>query len=150
MVSCARSASTLYWSVAVALTVFGFVDLVAIGAPFFLVGVTLLIVGPFRHRPSVLWSALAGVLSFIAVVIVLMPLGCTSSGTASPRSSGDPGPVHAGHTVCSNVIGIDYSGTVGYRPTLVPALVAGTLAAAAVALLANRMLRRRPDRLART
>ncbi len=112
----------LYVGIAIALIAFGILGLVSIGAPLLLTGVVMLVAFPWRRRPDVLWPALAAPLAFTLVYALLAPLSCRSSsvGPLLPR------------TECSNVLGIDYSGTGTYDPPLLPAFLAG-LAAAAVA-----------------
>ncbi len=133
-----RTGGVAYWACAIALTVFGFVDLLAIGAPLFVLGVTLLLVGRFRHRPPVFWPVVVGVLVFIAAFILVTPLGCTR--TAIPTI--DSGVVTVDHTICANVLGIDYSGKGDYEPTMLPAFLAGLAAGAGSATVTRRLLRR--------
>jgi hypothetical protein len=136
-----RTASVAYWSVAVSFTVFGFLDLIAIGAPFFLTGLAMIAVGRHRHDPAVLWPALTGVWAFVLGYALTAPLGCTTSpgGAASGSGSG----VTFAHTWCTNVLGLDYSGGAGYRPPLLPAFLAGIGLGLAVALTVRWVLSRR-------
>ncbi|MBI2238166.1 MAG: hypothetical protein HYU54_06540 [Actinobacteria bacterium] len=143
MPSRSRWGAFLYWSFAVVLTVFGFVDLIAIGAPFLLAGLAMLVVGRWRHRARVLWPALAGVWSFVLGYVLVAPLGCTSS--AVPALPGSTGPPAVGHTTCANVLGIDYSGAGNYNPSLLPGFIAGLVAGAMGAVLARQVIAgRRP------
>jgi hypothetical protein len=116
----------------VALAVAGFIAIFSIGAPLLFTGVAMLVVGRWRHRPAVAWPVLVGVWSFVLGYVLVAPLSCSTS--AAP---GD-----AGRTTCSNVLGIDYSGTDVYNPSLIPALMAG-LAAAAVGVVVTRQITRR-------
>lgn len=121
-----------YWVLASALTLFGMVAIFSIGAPFFVLGVTLLVVGPFRRRRAVFVPAVAGVLAFIVAFILVTPLEC-----ATMVIPGGPG-----HTTCTNIIGIDYSGNGSYNPSLLPALIAALVAAAVVSITVRMLVRR--------
>jgi hypothetical protein len=133
-----RARGVGYWALAIALTVVGFVDLVAIGAPFFLTGLALIAVGPSRHRPEVLWPALASVWTLVVGYVLFGPLGCTTSGGAPAEAAGPA----LERTTCTNVLGIDYSGGVGYSPSLMPALLAGVALAVVAAIVVRRLVRR--------
>ena len=117
-----RARTVAYWTAAAVLMVFGFLDLLAMGAPFLLTGVAMLLVGHWRDDRAILWPVLIGVWTLCAGFILAAPLGCTSSaGVAAPSS----GHSVAGHTSCTNIIGIHYSGPTPYNPSLLPALLAG-------------------------
>jgi hypothetical protein len=126
--------------VAVAFTVFGFLDLIAIGAPFFLTGVAMLAAGRWRRDPGVLWPALVGAWSFVIGYVLVAPLGCTST-----ASSVLPGAPSVQHTTCANLLGIDYSGSGIYNPSLVPAVFVGFAAAGIGSVVTRRLLRRRRE-----
>jgi len=138
-----RGGAILYWTGAVVLTVFGFLDLIGIGGPFLLTGVVMLSVGAggWRHRPEILRPLLVGVWAFVVVYALIAPLGCTTSGSGSaPVLPGGPPPtLQLSHTVCTNLLGVDYSGTGAYNSPLMPALLAG-LAAGLVLAVATRAL----------
>jgi hypothetical protein len=71
--------------------------------------------------------------AFVLGYVLVGPLGCTTSGGASAL----PGsPVDVGRTVCTNVLGIDYSGAGAYNPPLMPAFVVGLAVAGVAAALA--------------
>jgi len=113
-----RRRSTVWYRVLVAVLIaFGFVGGFSIGIPFLLVGGTLGLIGPYRHRPDVFWPSLIAVLSLILGYVLIR---CHSTGTT---------------TVCSNIIGIDYSGSGTYNPSLLPALIAGLGAALTAGVL---------------
>jgi hypothetical protein len=128
-----------YWGVAVILVAFGYLALFSIGAPFLLTGIAMMVVSPWRTRREVLWSALVGVWVFVLGYLLVAPLGCTSRTMAVTAGS----PAAASHTTCTNILGIDYSGTGIYNPSLVPALVVAAAAGAAGALATRFLLRRR-------
>ena len=124
---------TVYWSVTLLLIAFGFVAILSIGAPFFFVGITMAVLSPFRGRPRIYWSGMGGVLGLIAGYVLVAPLSCT----ATASGAGD-----IGHTTCTNLLGIDYSGTGVYNPPLVPALLAGLGTAVLVGYLSWRLFSR--------
>ena len=137
-----RAAGLVYWSVAAVLAVIGFIDLAGIGWPFFLTGVAMLAVGLRRHEPAVLWPALAGVWAFLVAYLLIAPLGCTSYASA-PVIRGSSSAMEAGHTSCTNLVGLDYSGGPGYQPSLLPALLAGLALGVVVTLVVRWVLSRR-------
>lgn len=100
------SPSVTYWVLALALTVFGFITGFSIGPPFLLMGVTLLALGPFRSRARVFWPVFAGMVAFIVVVVLLVPLSCVATSDA----------LGASQTVCSGILGPTWSGTGVYNP----------------------------------
>jgi hypothetical protein len=120
---------------------FGFVAIFSIGAPFFLTGAAMVAVGPFRHRRDVLWPALAAVWSFVVAYVLVAPGVCT--GTSLPAVRGSTATAQVGRTICTNVLGIDYSGSGLYNPPLMPALLAGLVAGAVVGFALRRVLRPR-------
>jgi hypothetical protein len=128
-----------YWGVAVLLVGFGFLGIFSIGAPFLLTGIAMMVVSPWRNRREVLWPALVGVWAFVLGYLLVAPLVCTSTAIAVTAGS----PVPQSHTTCTNILGIDYSGTGIYNPSLVPAVLAGVAAGAAGALATRFLLRRR-------
>ena len=134
-----RGGTAAYWGVAVVLVGFGYLALFGIGAPFLLTGIAMMVVSPWRSRHEVLWPTLVGVWVFVLGYLLIAPLGCTSTATAVTAGS----PVSTSHTTCTNILGIDYSGTGTYEPTLLPALVFGAAAGAAGALATRFLLRRR-------
>ena len=128
-----------YWGVAVFLVGFGYLAVLGIGAPFLLTGITMMVVSPWRGRPQVLWPALVGVWAFVLGYVLVAPLGCTSTAIAVTVGS----PAAMSHTTCTNILGIGYSGTGIYNPSLVPAVLAGVTAGTAGAVATRILLRRR-------
>jgi hypothetical protein len=51
------------------------------------------------------------------------------------------------HTVCTNAVGVDYSGFGNYNPSLLPALLVGGAAAVVVAVVTRRVLRAQERRV---
>jgi hypothetical protein len=115
-----RAGAVAYWSIVLFLIVFGFLGLLSIGLPFLLLGITLAIMWPRRRATGVIASGVAAIAGFTLGYILVAPLGC--SATARSIRSGS-------HTVCSNILGINYSGTGLYNPSLFPALIAGIVVA---------------------
>lgn len=127
----------VYWVLALALLGFGFLAMFSIGAPFFALGLALVVLAPFRQRPAIFWPAIGGVLAFFVGYVLVAPLGCTAQATMreAAGTSGGGGSEIAGATVCASLLGIDYSGAGTYNPPLWPALIAGLATAAAIAVV---------------
>jgi peptidoglycan/LPS O-acetylase OafA/YrhL len=123
-----------YWLLVAVLTIFGALTGFTIGIPFLLLGIVLAVLAPYRHRRRVFWPPVIAVPAFVLGFVLVAPLGCTATGTA-------PGEPAARHTVCSNAIGIDYSGPGSYNPSLMPALLAGMATALVGAVVARLVLR---------
>ncbi len=132
-----------YWSLAVFLTAFGILALASIGAPFLLIGVVMIVLWPFRHRPRLFWPVMAGVVAFGVVFLLAAPFECERTGTLSPE-----GVEEEEHATCSSVIGVDYSGVGDWDPSYLPTILAGlgigVVAAVGTRLLVARRLTARP------
>ena len=109
-----------YWVAGVSLIAFGVVAMFSIGRPFLLVGLAMLILGPLRRRPALFWPPLGAVIAYNVGYWAVVPLYCTATETAGGTST----------TTCSSLIGIGYSGSGIYNPSLDPANYAGLLLAA--------------------
>ena len=131
-----------YWLLAVGLAVFGSIDLAGAGAPLFLTGAAMIAVGRWRTKPAIVLPVLLGVWILIVVYVLVGPGGCTSTSSARPVPAGAPRAAGVQHVRCSNPLGIDYSGTGDYRPTLLPGFLSGLVAGAAGAYAARRLLTR--------
>jgi hypothetical protein len=129
----ARLAGVAYWALVVFLIGSGFLGLLSVGLPFLLLGITLAILSQRRHETGVVASGVAAIVGFTTGYILVAPLGCTTSG-------GVPGSTP--HTVCGNILGIDYSGTGVYNPSLLPGLSAGLILAVLFAIGTGRLVRR--------
>jgi hypothetical protein len=115
-----RAGAIAYWTLVVVLIAFGTLGLISIGFPFLLLGLMLAIVSQRRHETGVVAAGVAAIVGFMVGYILVAPLGCTTG-----VNSVDP----VEHTVCTNILGIDYSGTGGYQPNLFPGLIAGLVVA---------------------
>ena len=123
----------VYFAIAITLCALGFVAIFSIGAPFFLTGIEMLAVSPWRARKDVVWPVIAAPWAFTVTYVLLAPLSCTSIASSGPLPS---------RTECTNVLGIDYSGSGSYDPPLLPALLAGLIVAGIIALVLRRLLAR--------
>jgi hypothetical protein len=129
--------AVVYVAVALALIAFGALAVFSIGAPFLLTGVAMLAVLPWRHRADVMWPAVLAPWAFALGYVLVAPLGCSSTvGAATGEAPGES------FTTCTNVIGIDYSGSGSYAPPLGPAVAAGLVFASIAAYTVRRALRR--------
>ena len=127
-----------YWITSLGLIAFGFLGAFSIGRPFFLVGLAMLVLGPVRRRPALFWPPLLAVVAYNVGYWAVAPLYCTATEVVGGPST----------TVCSSVLGINYSGSGTYNPSLDPANMAGLLLAAIafVGVLAAIILKRRSER----
>jgi hypothetical protein len=123
----------MYWLVALALVVFGFLAAFSIGQPFLFLGLAMIAVGPWRRRPRVFWPVVAGVVAFNVAYLAFAPLVCT----ATVNLGG------AIRTTCTNLLGIPYEGGAGYNPSLLPARLAGLAVGIAVAVLTELLVVKR-------
>lgn len=78
-----------YWIAALLLVAFGFVTGFSIGPPFLVVGLALLILGPVRRWPRLLWPPLVGVVACILGVVLFVPLTCTATADVGQISRTD-------------------------------------------------------------
>src|SRR5438046_1205009 len=124
----------LFWGVAVGLAFLLTLATFGLTFPLLLLVAVLAAVSPDARKPALFWPPIVGVVVFIAGLILMAPITCTS--TAVSPGGGVP------YTTCTNLVGIDYSGRGFYNPSLVPALLAGIVAGAAAALVARLVLGR--------
>lgn len=133
-----------YWAVVFTLCLVGVIGIFSVGMPLLLLGVTLAIAAPWRTQRAILWPAVTAVVAFVAGYVLVAPLGCstTASATIPAESTTASSMLSDQSTTCTNVLGIDYSGAGLYNPSLVPALVAGLglslMAAATVGVVLRR------------
>ena len=110
---------------------FGFLAILSIGMPFFVVGCLLFVAGVtgvHRTNPGIFWPLINALMVFFAVYVLVAPLACTSS--AIEVLNGDGSSSGVATTRCSNLLGIDYSGGLSHDPPLWPAVVSAVGAAA--------------------
>ncbi len=114
-----------YWLAALAVLVVGFFTGFSIGTFIMPIGLAMLALGPFRHRPLIYWPPMAAVVAFIGGYLAVAPFFCAAHA--------EPGGVSS--TVCSSLIGIQYTGAGTYNPSVLPGVYAGLALAAITALL---------------
>ncbi len=119
----------VYWIVAIALTAFGFLALLSMGAPFLLLGLTLMVMYPFRRRPRLFWPVVVGAITLSAVFFLAEPFGCEREGISTSEG------VEEQRGTCSSIIGIDYEGVGDWDPSPVPAALAGVVAGGVAAAI---------------
>lgn len=110
-------AGILYWYLVVVLLAFGLLAIAGIGLPFLILGVSLAVLSPSRARPRLFWPVLYGIAGFLLGFSLVAPLSCRASEAARIP----PGRA----TVCTSLLGIEYSGADPYTPPVWPAAAAG-------------------------
>jgi hypothetical protein len=100
-----------YWVLSLGLVTFGLVGMLSIGRPFFLVGLTMLLLGRVRRWPALFWPPLSAVVAYNVGYWAVAPFSCTATATLGGGAS----------TVCSSLVGIVYAGPGIYNPSLAPA-----------------------------
>ena len=117
-----------YWILAAVLIAFGLLAALSIGAPFVVVGLAMVALGPLRARPRMFWPLFVGVVAFVCGTMLTIPLTCESTSTVG----GDA------FTICRSILGPTWSGPGVYNPPpeatrlgLAVGAVAAALAAAA-------------------
>lgn len=133
-----------YFIFAGILILFGVITGFSIGLPFLFLGQVLAVLYPVRGKP-VFWAVIFGYLAFWAGFILVTPLSCTATAVSQVGSfrNSFEGP---GHVICSNLLGIDYSGPMGYSPPRRFAFAAGLGSGSVVGFIVWRVagrLRRR-------
>ncbi len=147
----ARAGRLGYWVLVAVLLVVGVLGIFSIGLPFLLTGLVLAALAPMRRDPASFWPPLVGTFAFFLGYILIAPLGCTTTdGQATAR---EPALTKAGGapsvdlavetTVCTNVLGRDYSGSGSYHPPVWPALLTGMFLGGAASLSTRALLRRK-------
>lgn len=117
-----------YWIVSIALMAFGVVASLSIGRPFAMVGLAMLVLGPLRRRPVLFWPPLVAVVAWNLAFMVIAPSQCAATQTV--RSVDLGGGLGESTIVCSSLIGITYTGSGTFNPSLEPANQAALLVAA--------------------
>lgn len=109
----------MYWAVAAALVVGGYLGGFSIGQPFLVIGLAMLALGRVRHRWRIWLPLMAGVVAFNLVYWALVPISCRATAELGRPST----------TICINLVGSRFEGGSGYVPPRGQALVAGFVAA---------------------
>jgi hypothetical protein len=108
-----------YWALVILLIVFGYLAIFSIGAPFFLLGLMLALVSPWRARRGVVATGTAVILGFVLGYVLVAPLSCSATSFAVVGGSMSESTV-----TCSSLLW-RYEGTGNYNPSLIPGLFAG-------------------------
>jgi hypothetical protein len=97
----------------------------------------MLVLGPARRHAMIFWPPLLAVVAYNVGYWAVAPLYCTATEAVGGQST----------TTCSNLLGITYSGSGLYNPSLDPANVAGLLLAVVVfvVVLVAIILKRRSE-----
>ena len=131
-----------YVAVAVALVVFGCLALFSIGFPFALTGLLMLALFRSRGRREVIVPALAWPWAFTLGYVLVAPLGCTTSVTATSIAAA-PVETAAASTRCDALF-LTYAGGASYDPAILPASSWASSSAPASPWGCGRSLRARP------
>lgn len=129
-----------YWLVALFLIVFGVLAAFSIGLPFLVLGLAMLLLGPFRGRPRLFIPALLAVVAFVVAASLVVPWSCEASSTSDGGS----------FTVCRGILGPTWAGPGVYNPPpeaswlgVIGGLVAGGVSGAVTYVLMGRGAGRR-------
>ena len=113
-----------YWITSLGLIVFGIVGAWSIGKPFLLVGLAMLLLGPFRRHSFSFWPPLLAVIAYNIGFWTVAPLYCSATSEVGS----------VGTTVCTSLIGIRYTGEGNFNPSSMPGVIAGVIFAAVTAI----------------
>ena len=119
-----------YWILSFGLIVFGILGLMAIGLPFLMIGMAMLLLSRVRHRAMVFWPIILGLIAANLAFWLTIPFYCSASSSPDGGFS----------ATCSSLIGIswpDNGASIYDTPTAlgIPlsfALIAGFVTAAVV------------------
>lgn len=121
---------------------FGILAIFSVGMAFLLTGLMLAILGPFRRRAAVFWPPLIAWWTLITTFVALAPFSCSQSISTAVGQPATTTP-----TVCTNLVGINYSGSGSYNPPLMPAFLIGLALAIAGGVLSRVLLHHREEHL---
>lgn len=126
-----RGAGVRYWLIILLLVALGFLTIFSIGLYFWFMAAALILLSPFRSRPSIFLPGIALFTGFLIGYVLVAPWGCSQSFsfTTDPAA----GEETVSPVVCTSPVGIEYSGQEPFEPSRTPALVAG----GALALIAG-------------
>jgi hypothetical protein len=113
--------SLRYWLTVLALVALGFLTIFSFGLYFWFIALGLILLSPFRSRPSIFRAGIALCLGFLIGYVLVAPWGCVQSFTSDPTT----GEETVSPVVCTSPIGIEYSGREPFDPSRTPALFAG-------------------------
>jgi hypothetical protein len=114
-----------YWGISLSLIVFGILGSLSIGLPFLLIGLTLVILNPLRHRPRLFWPLLLAMIAYNLAFWFYTPFYCTVSSSTDGTSS----------AACSSLLGIAWPASAGGLADPGAAFYQANLAGLAAAVL---------------
>jgi hypothetical protein len=115
-----------YWLATLAVFVLSYLTGFSIGFFLLPVALAMLILGPFRHWPSIYWPPMAALLAFVAAYLAVAPLYCTATTSVVGNST-------TSTSSCASLVGIiTYPET---NPSVVPAVTTGASFAAVTAVI---------------
>lgn len=136
-----KDTSFRYWVVVLVLIALGFLTIFSFGLYFWLIALALILLSPFRSRPTVFLPGIALVLGFLVGYVLVAPWGCSQSFTSNPTT----GEETLSPVVCNSPVGIEYTGTEPFEPSRTQALSAGSIAGVVAAALTWAVARSRSD-----
>ena len=92
-----------YWGATTGLLGFGILGMATIGWIFLLLGLTLLVLGPVRHRPVVFWPIAIFVVVGLLVYLLHAPAGCSATTFGVKATDGKS--VERTYSTCTNLFG---------------------------------------------
>ena len=119
-----------YWIIVLSLLALGLVTIFSIGMALWLVALAMILLSPFRSKPRIFWSGLALVLGFLVGYVLVVPWGCTQTGTFDTAT----GQETISPIVCRSLTGVEYSGPEPFEPSRTPAVISGGVAAVLAAI----------------
>ena len=126
-----------YWVVSLSLIVFGVLGLLSIGLPFLLVGLTLVILNPLRHRPRLFWPSLLAMIAYNLAFYLYIPFYCSATASTDGTSS----------AACSSLLGIAWptnaGGLADPGAAFYQASLAGLAAASLTFIVMSLLIRRK-------
>ena len=93
-----RQSQLAYYALAVLLMGLGLLTMLSFGAPIFLIGLALVVLGPARVKPRIFWPMLAAVICFF---VGFLPIGAASCSMTAASA----------HTICTNLVGMRFAGS---------------------------------------
>ena len=131
-----------YWLFVLVLVAFGFLTIFSFGLYFWFMALALILLSPFRSRPTIFVPGIALFLGFLVGYVLIAPWSCSQSFTSNPTT----GQETLSPVVCISPVGIEYSGQEPFEPSRTPALIAGSITGVVAAAVAWAVARSRNDR----